>query len=228
MKDRERLTMAFPGGELQEDVLRAMSANGIEYTRQNKKLKIEVTNMPVDLVVVRASSVPKLTTDPKSRIQGGMTGSDILWESGMDASTGEAIVIPSPVTPSSIFIGATEEFIEEVEATYQREVKVSDLEGRMVVTKFPRIASDLFTERSVTVKLFPEAGKTEAMQYAYDCPGIVDVINTGLTVKANKMRVINKAHTVSTRIFEAPVGKATRVQTEIFDAFRNMLTRCNQ
>lgn len=188
---------------------------------------ININNIPIDFVIIRASSIPEAVNSEKSKTKAGITGSDIIWESGIGKNCGEEIPIsrfrPNYKSPM-LFIGITEQFSDCIKEKNNREALIRDLSGKMVATKFPRITQEIFTERDVKeIEIYPVPGTTEAMQYIFDnCYGILDVISTGATVKANKIQVLEKFYQVSIRIIESPT-RMSRQEKDILDELKECI-----
>lgn len=183
---------------------------------------IEGKTLPVDLVIVRASSVPEFVTNEKALIKAGITGNDILWENGMK-DAGSELPIPNNAT---IFLGVTERLVKATQKESGRDPVVDDLNGNSIVTKFPRIAEDFFREKDIKeVTIFEQAGKTEAIQYIFpDCNGIVDVISSGATVRANRLTVVEKIlEPVTVRIIDACEQLTEQDQEILFDFKKKLL-----
>jgi ATP phosphoribosyltransferase len=207
----ERLKIVLPGGELEERVFDKIRKSGLGFTVIDRRYLISGSLLPVDLVIVRASSVPKFVTAKKSEIGAGITGSDVLWEYGMGKDAGEALAIESQ---SALFLGATARLESQIRDQYKREVTIEDFRGTTVVTKFPRITREVFRERNIKtrgilrsrkVTIVEEPGKTEAIQYVNpQCNGLMDVIGKGTTSEANGISVIERIHDVTVRMIQSP------------------------
>ena len=180
---------------------------------------MRASNAPVDLVVVRASDVPRFVRDERSRLQAGITGSDILWEEGCGPDAGDELPISSG---STIFVGVTERLRRNVRS---KEIRIEDLQNRMVVTKFPNITTEVFEGRGIAVEVFQTPGKTEAVQYVYpDCDGILDVVSTGRTAKENDLTVVENILPVTVRLIDAG-EQLTEKDQDILDSFRSRLIK---
>lgn len=243
----ERTRIALPSGELEGNVSRFLRDVGLEFAMTPKGYLLPVENMPLDFVIVRASSVPRFVYAPSSvsRIVAGVTGSDIVWEAGFGKDAGEQLPIEDfypRATQPSLFIGVTSGFQKKIRDAYDRGAAEGDLGGKMLVTKFPRISGDYLAEKnmmSVTyeawegnryqrndpqeVVIWADAGKTEAAQYAlYDCEGIIDVVDSGQTIAANGIEELERFYTVTTRMIET--AEKMNVQDRVvLDDLRNKI-----
>jgi ATP phosphoribosyltransferase len=103
----------------------------------------------------------------------GVVGRDVLLESGADV-----------LQPLSLKFGAC----QIVVASAGNEVKMAD--GMMrIATKYPRITSQYFAERGQPVEIIQLSGSVELAPVLGLSDGIVDLVETGRTLKANGLRV---------------------------------------
>lgn len=219
MKEIERLKIALPSGELEKNVLGFVQDIGLNFTSIDRRYLISVENMPIDLVIVRASSIPVLITDKRSELKAGITGSDIIWESGMDKNTGEEM--PISAKNSRLYIGVTRRFSNYLKNEKSKIPSVQDLSGIMIATKYPRIAKDVFSQKSIEdILIYPIPGTDEAMQYIFsNCDGILGIISSGTTVERNDVDVLETFHEVTVRMIQAS-GKLTEQDINILNDFR--------
>jgi len=90
---QERLTCGLPKGELEKDILSFIQSIGVNVSTSERNYFIQSDSFPVDFVLIRASDIPRFVQDKTSALKFGITGSDIIWESGMGKDNGEEIPI---------------------------------------------------------------------------------------------------------------------------------------
>ena len=208
---------------------------------------IEVENMPLDFVLIRASSIPEMVNDPNSTLKAGITGSDIIWEAGMterrkslpprndlkqflsadnrDFGEERPLYFLNPNTKrASLYIGVTQSFARAIREEKDRKVVVEDLEEEMVATKYERIASEVFAEREILgVSFLKASGTDEAMQYVFpNCPGILGITSSGKSVEVNQIEILEILHQVTVHMIKAG-DKLTRRDTEILYDIRSRI-----
>lgn len=180
--------------------------------------------MPVDFVIVRASSVPELIKDEESELKAGITGSDILWEEKLGKNYGEEMpmnLLNPQAKQSSLYVGVTKKLCKMIEEDQGRCVDVTDLSGSKIATKYQRIAEEYFQEKCVNnVRLYYISGKDEAMQYTFrNCNAILGIEGSGDTRRENSIEILEKFHEVTVRMIEAG-NKLTRKDNEILNDLR--------
>lgn len=227
--NNERLKIIVPGGELEGHVQQSLQEAGISYEFTRKRLVAPVNGMPIDMVLLRAGSIPQILKDTRSPANVGITGSDILWEAGFKKDAGlevPVLSIPQKSTEASLYIGMTDAYANSIQKDQGRPANEKDLARKMVITKFPNITQEVFNERNIRdTQILASPGKTEGYQYVYpDCVGIVDVINSGATVRDNGIRVLTKFYTPSTRLVSQEEQMTDR-EKRILDEVKNNIFR---
>lgn len=168
---------------------------------------IEVRNIPIEFVIFRASDVPKRVLDEKSVVKAGITGSDILWESGIGKEAGDEIPIYElnpEAKRSSLYLGATIDFMDYISKKEERRFAKRDLSGMMLATKYVNIAEDYIRQQKIAgVKVLYTQGSDEAMQFVYpSCVALVGIKSSGNTLRANGIQIIDEFYNVTPRIIQ--------------------------
>lgn len=125
-----------------------------------------------------------------------LAGSDVIWESGAslvelrDTSRGVCrIVLAGPKKVAALFLGHE-----------------SQLMGLRIATKYPRIAEEYFAERGIQVELVHLNGSIEMAPRLGLSDCIVDIVQTGSTLRANSLSVIAEIAPVSLRFVSSRKG----------------------
>lgn len=157
--------------------------------------------------------------DGSSSISVGLTGSDIIWESGMGKDAGEEIPINELIEnakESSLYIGVYPRFADRVKS-------IQDLNGKTIATKYPRITREITLEEGIEVDIMEFAGSIEGLGDVYSyLVGLVDIISTGETARANGIKILEMFYKVSLRMIDAP-GKMTPLELAIFEDLRELI-----
>jgi len=191
---------------------------------------IRVENEPIDFVIIRAGSIPNFVMDERSSLKAGVTGSDIIWESGMGKDIGEQILIEKlnpDAKKSSLYIGVTDKFYWSTInpfCAYEDPVDpVKSLSGISIATKYQRITREVLEEKSVgDVKIIPVIGTDEAVQYILKCEGILGVLSSGKTAKANDIRILEIFYDITVRMIQAS-DKMSQRDTDILNDLKERI-----
>ena len=175
--DAERfLRIGLPSkGRRAEISAQLFNEAGITFRRSDRSLFARCRDMPVELTFLRAGDIPVLAAE--GAIDLGVTGADLVAESGADL-----------IHRLDLGIGACRLALcvsDELPIT-----GVADLAGRRIATSFPRITRQWLAERGVVDVHFVElSGSVEVMIQLGVADAIVDLVETGSTLAANRLRV---------------------------------------
>lgn len=179
MNDALRIGIPSKGrlSDLASDLL---NDAGLRFRRQNRSLFARVKplsghQLPIDITFLRTDDIPVLCAE--GAIDLGITGSDLVDEAGadldrrLDLGVGHcrlAICVPedSPV------------------------VEPKDLAGDRIATSFPTITRNYLTSQGVTGHIVELSGSVEVMISLGVADAIVDLVETGSTLAANRLRVL--------------------------------------
>lgn len=162
-------------GRLAEQAAELLTQAGLSFRRQERSLFARVSEMPVELTFLRMEDIPVLCAE--GAIDLGVTGSDLLAEAGVELTT-----------RLSLGIGKCRLSVclpEESAARFPKE-----LHGKRVATSFPRITEKFFAANQAQVHLVPLSGSVEIMISLGVADAIVDLVETGSTLAANRLRVL--------------------------------------
>lgn len=224
----ERVTMVVPNGEQKRDVFNLIGNIGYTVAPKAKRdCRNDIVEIPLTLVECRAGSIPQFVRDERSWVVAGITGSDILWEAGLGKNSGFWIptdFLDPEAVRSKLYIGMTNDFYDfaAIRLTGFTDPGVQTLNNNAcrVATKYPGIAKEVFEERGMNrIEIFPVAGTDEAIQYMMPCQGILGIISTGTTAKANRITVLETILNVETRMIVEP-GKMNNLGNAVIDDFK--------
>ena len=148
---------------------------GLSFRRQERSLFARVGEMPIDVTFLRTDDIPVLCAE--GAIDMGLTGSDLLAESGADVLTrlelgmGRCKLALCVPEDSSIHTP-------------------SQLAGKRVATSFPNVTRKYLAEHKADVHLVNLGGSVEIMITLGVADAIVDLVETGSTLAANQLRVL--------------------------------------
>jgi ATP phosphoribosyltransferase len=162
-------------GRLADQAAELLGLAGLSFRRQNRGLFARVGGLPVDITFLRTDDIPLLCAE--GAIDLGITGSDLVEEAGVSLTTRLALDVGrcrlSVCVPDDGNINAPR-----------------DLDGQRVATSFPRITQRFFAEHQANVHLVPLSGSVEIMISLGVADAIVDLVQTGSTLVANRLRVM--------------------------------------
>jgi ATP phosphoribosyltransferase len=164
-------------GRLSELACDLLLQSGMHFRRQDRTLFARVSGFPVEITFLRTDDIPVLCEE--GAIDLGITGSDLVYEAQADIDVRMrlgvgrcrlAICIPenSPIQSPS------------------------ELHGKRVATSFPNITTRYLHEHKAETHLVELSGSVEVMISLGVADAIVDLVETGSTLAANRLRILTE------------------------------------
>jgi len=204
MANDQPLRIGIPSkGRLADLAGDILKDGGLRFRRQNRALFARVKSLdvkadekatPIDITFVRTDDIPVLCAE--GAIDLGITGSDLVAEARIDnrpvavdtrlalgmGGCRLAICVPD----SSPVVGA------------------KDLAGDRIATSFPNITRAYLNEHGVTGHIVQLSGSVEVMIALGVADAIVDLVETGSTLAANRLRILDEIGQYETVLIQNP------------------------
>ena len=105
--------------------------------------------------------------------------------------------------------------------------KFKNLLNLMTLTKYPRVAKQYFLSKGMDVEIIKIDGSVELAPILGLCDGIVDIMETGTTLKENGLVVLDTVCDISTRVI---VNKASfkLKHEEVMKVINDLSKRVNE
>ncbi|GGH93061.1 ATP phosphoribosyltransferase [Pseudomonas fluvialis] len=178
------LTIALSKGRILDDTLPLLAAAGIaptENPEKSRKLIIPTTLDDVRLLIVRATDVPTYVEHGAADI--GVAGKDVLMEYGGQLYEPLDLRIAQCKLMTAGKVGAAEP------------------KGRLrVATKFVNVAKRYYAEQGRQVDIIKLYGSMELAPLVGLADKIIDVVDTGNTLRANGLEPQELIATISSRL----------------------------
>jgi len=205
------ITLALSKGRIFDDTLPLLAAAGIEVLEDPEKTRklILQTNQPdVRVVLVRATDVPTYVQYGGADL--GVTGLDVLLEHG---GAGLFQPLDLQIAKCRMSVAVRQGF------DYNQAVKQGS--RLKVATKFTAIARDFFASKGVHVDHIKLYGSMELAPLTGIADGIVDLVSTGNTLRANHLIEVERIMDISARLVvnQAALKLKQEPLRRIIDAF---------
>lgn len=184
----KNLRIGLPSkGRLSEIAGDLLKQAGLSFRRQSRGLFARVSGLPVELIFLRTDDIPTLCAE--GAIDMGITGSDLLEESGgsaevrMRLGVGRcrlAICVPDDANLNS----------------------AADLDGKRIATSFPAITQRYLAKHQASAHLVSLSGSVEVMIQLGIADAIVDLVETGSTLAANRLRILEEIDSYETVLIQ--------------------------
>ncbi len=162
-------------GRLSELATELLNQAGLQFRRQERTLFALVKHLPIDITFLRTDDIPVLCAE--GAIDLGITGSDLIQESGADVQTR----MPLGVGHCRLSLCVPEDSSIR---------DCADLAGKRIATSFPRVTQGFLDQHKTSCHLVQLSGSVEIMISLGVADAIVDLVETGSTLAANKLRIL--------------------------------------
>ncbi len=184
------ITIALSKGRIFDETTPLLKSAGIvarDDPERSRKLILETSRRDVTLIIVRATDVPTYVQYGAADL--GIAGKDVLDEHG-----GQGLYQPLDlrIARCRMMVAVREDF------DYQAAVRQG---GRLkVATKYVRTAREHFAAKGMHVDLIKLYGSMELAPLVGLADAIVDLVSTGHTLRANRLKAVEEIAPVSSRL----------------------------
>ena len=191
----EQLTIALTKGRILSETLPLLAAAGVsplESVEESRKL-IPTTMDGVSLVILRGSDVPTYVRHGAADV--GVVGKDLLMESGDE---GLYEVLDLEIARCRLMTAGS----GQVRAGHAAKIRVA--------TKFVNVARAHYSARGIQPNIIKLYGAMELAPIMDLADEIVDIVDTGNTLKANGMQPLEHIADISSRLIVNKASMRTR------------------
>ncbi len=175
----DKVVLGIPKGSLQDSTLDLFARAGWNINVRSRSYFPSIDDEEMSAIMFRAQEMSRYVED--GVIDVGLTGHDWIRENGSDVvEVCELVYSKREAKPARWVLAVP----EESDVT-----RPEDLQGGIIATELVGVTRDYFAKRNVEVKVEFSWGATEVKARLIDA--IVDVTETGSSLRANKLRVID-------------------------------------
>ncbi|HEV2970248.1 MAG TPA: ATP phosphoribosyltransferase [Pirellulales bacterium] len=164
-------------GRLAEVAEALLKEAGLHFRRTERSLFARCKELPVDITFLRADDIPVLCAE--GAIDLGVTGADLVAESRveliarLELGVGNCRLAVCVPESSSI-------------------THPGQLNGARIATSFPNVTADYLRQHGAEAHLVTLMGSVEIMIALGVAEAIVDLVETGSTLAANQLRILDQ------------------------------------
>lgn len=183
---QSNIRIALTKGRLENDVIELFESMGYDCSNLNmkgRKLLLTIPNKNIDVVLAKAADV--ITYVEHGVCDVGVVGKDTIMEAGgtfyevLDLGIGKckfALAVPKG---ADIYNGYS---------------------TKRIATKYPKVARAYFESKGMDVEVIKIEGSVELAPLLSLADGIVDIVETGNTLRANGLEIIEEIRNISARL----------------------------
>ena len=177
------LLLALPKGRLLNEIKGLLEKVGIEFDDKSRKLIISTSKDFIKVAILRTWDIPKFVNYGAADI--GVVGKDILFESKLENNYYEL---------EDLGIGQCRMSLASLENKIPRQKKIR------VASKYPEYTKKYFLENSKDIEILILKGAIEIAPVLGLADCIVDLVQTGQTLKENGLKELEKISDITSRL----------------------------
>lgn len=185
--DNKILKFGIPKGSLEAQTLELMRKSGWRISVGDRSYIPRADDPTLSCRLLRPQEMPRYIAD--GTLDAGITGSDWIVENGVDLVEVEKFVY------SKVSLQPTRWVLCVPERSAVR--RLEDLEGKRIATEMVAFTRRVFAQRKVNVDVEFSWGVTEAKAADGLVDAVVEVTETGSSLRANGLRIVEELLTSS-------------------------------
>jgi ATP phosphoribosyltransferase len=174
-----KLLIGIPKGSLQEATLELFARAGLPAYTNGRSYHASTADPEIDCMLIRAQEMARYVEH--GAIDAGLTGLDWVIESGLEVATVADLIYAKRSRGKVRWVLAAPE-----DSPFRR---AEDLSGRIVATELVNVTRNYFSQKKVDVRVEFSWGATEVKPPML-ADAIVEVTETGSSLKANRLRIL--------------------------------------
>jgi ATP phosphoribosyltransferase len=170
----QQLRLGVPKGSLQEATIRLFEKSGWRISLASRNYFPQINDTDISCSICRAQEMSRYVENGTFDV--GLTGRDWILENGSKIKVVTAVPMDSDIQ------------------------KLADLEGKKISTELVNFTRSYFSEQGINVEVEFSWGATEAKVIDGLCDAIVEVTETGGTMRANGLRIVEELMQSNTQL----------------------------
>jgi ATP phosphoribosyltransferase len=184
-----KLRLGIPKGSLQDATIALFQRAGLNVQTSSRSYTATTDDAEIECMLIRAQEMARYVS--KGVLDAGITGMDWVVESGMEVKAITSLNYSKQSRGNVRWVLAVPE-----DSPYK---KAEDLAGKVVATELVNVTQRYFASKGVTVKIEFSWGATEIKPPTL-ADAIVEVTETGSSLRANRLRIIDEVMPSSTQL----------------------------
>jgi len=195
MSETKKLKLGLPKGSLQESTIEIFRRAGVRVYASERSYFPTSDDDELDIMLVRSQEMARYVAD--GVFDAGLTGYDWIMESGVTVhQICELLYAKTGFRPVRWVLAVPNDSPIK---------SVKDLEGKRIATELVGVVKKYLEKNKVKADVEFSWGATEA-KAGYLVDAIVELTETGSSLRANKLRIVEELLTSSTRFIANPVS----------------------
>ena len=185
-----KLKLGLPKGSLQNATIALFKRCGWKINVNGRSYFPEINDDTIECAICRAQEMSRYVES--GTLDAGLTGKDWIAENSSDVHVVEDLVYSKVSARPARWVLAV---------PYDSDINtLKDLEGKKISTELVEFTKNYFSERKINVDIEFSWGATEAKVVSGLADAIVEVTETGSTIKAHGLRIIHELMQTNTQL----------------------------
>lgn len=186
----KQLALGVPKGSLQESTIRLFRQSGWKISLSDRNYFPEINDSDINCSICRAQEMSRYVESGTFDV--GLTGRDWIMENDSD------VIVVTDLVYSKVSQRPARWVLAVPMDSPVRELQ--DLQGKKISTELVNFTRRYFESEGVKVNVEFSWGATEAKVIAGLCDAIVEVTETGATMRANGLRIVKELMQSNTQL----------------------------
>jgi len=185
-----QLILGIPKGSLQESTINLFRQSGWRISLSNRNYFPEINDPQISCSICRAQEMSRYVESGTFDV--GLTGRDWIMENDSDVHVVAELIYSKVSQRPARWVLAV-----PMDSPVQ---DIRDLQGKKIATELVNFSKRYFASEGVDVLVEFSWGATEAKVIAGLCDAIVEVTETGATMRANGLRIVKELMQSNTQL----------------------------
>jgi len=184
------LKVGIPKGSLEANTVDLFKRAGWHISYDSRNYFPDIDDDEISCILVRAQEMSRYVED--GTLDLGLTGRDWILENGSDVFVLQDLVYSKTSARQARWVLVVREDSPIL--------SLEDMEGKKISTELVNFTRRYFNERQINVHVEFSWGATEAKVVEGLVDAIVEVTETGTTIRANKLKIIHELMKTNTQL----------------------------
>lgn len=207
------LKLGIPKGSLESNTIDLFKKAGWRITSDARSYFPDIDDPEISCKLVRAQEMSRYVED--GTLDLGLTGIDWIMENESDVVVVSDLIYSKVSTQQARWVLVVRE-----DSSYK---SIRDMEGKRISTELVNFTKKYFTERDINIHVEFSWGATEAKVVEGLVDAVVEVTETGSTIKANKLRIIHELMKTNTQLIANKVAWKNQWKRKKIEQISTML-----
>lgn len=185
-----KLKLGIPKGSLEANTVELFKRAGWRITYDSRSYFPDIDDDEISCSLVRAQEMSRYVEE--GTLDLGLTGRDWILENDSDVQVVDDLIYSKASAGKARWV-----LVVRQDSPLQ---KIEDLQGKRISTELVNFTKRYFAERNIQVHIEFSWGATEAKVVENLVDAIVEVTETGSTIRANKLKIIHELMSTNTQL----------------------------